>query len=276
MNMLDADAAPGATTDVQQDTQSTEAKLGAQSAEPPTETNPILDDSAAPQTPSFTVEQFLTKFTDEQKDKATTYLNKYADKEGRMRVDELAKAGFHAQSRLGGFTGAPDHYDIKTPEYMEGDVDNADPYIQEFMDAAKAVNMNQDTFSKLMDIHLRASIAPPVDVKNIEKDIGPDFNSMRANMAGFYKQKLSEDEFNTLNNMITSPEAFKTLYSVFQASRPTKIDDTIRENFNHSELKDQMEAEYLATDDHGNPRMRDEMYAKSWRERWEPFIAGSQ
>jgi hypothetical protein len=233
----------------------------------------ILDDSANLNSEAtLNVEQFLTGFSDDDKEKATKYANNYVDEKGNLNVSNMIKSGFSLESRFGGFTGAPETYEMPIPEGFEGDIGDDDPYLQEFKDKAKSLNMSQDGFAELMDIHLRASIAPPVDVQEMAKEIGPEFNAMRANMAGFFKNRLGDDEFKSLEKMITSTGAFKTLYKVFQSSKPTKIDEAVRDNFSQSQFKDQMEAEFSANDEHGNPKMRDPLYAKSWRERWEPFI----
>jgi hypothetical protein len=107
------------------------------------------------------------------------------------------------------------------------------------------------------------------------KEIGPEFNAMRSNMAGFFKSRLDDDGFKALNGMINSVDSFNALYSVYKASKPTKIDEAVHDSFNQAELQGQMDAEYKAVDDHGNPKMRDPIYAKSWRERWTPFIEKS-
>lgn len=235
----------------------------------------VLDENAAPATQGvYTVEQFITQFGEEGGEGVEAFARKFSDDNGNIKVDMLAKSGFHLEKKFGGFTGAPDEYSIKTPEFLEGDVDASDPYVAEFMEAAKGANMNQETFEKLMDIHLRASVAPPVDMEVLKKEIGPDFDAMRSNMAGFYKQHLEDAEFKQLSSMINSPDAFRTIYKIFQASRPTQIEDKVRENFNQNELKSQMEAEYLATDDYGNPKMQDPSYAEQWRSRWEQFMGG--
>lgn len=237
----------------------------------------VLDDSTSADvnSPNMNVEQFLAGFSHEEKESASTYASKFSDNDGNLDVSKMIKSGYNLEGKFGSFTGAPESYELATPDYLDGDVNLEDPYLQEFMGLAKESNMSQDSFAKFMDIHLRSSIAPPVDIKEMEKAIGPEFNAMRSNMAGFFKSRLDDDGFKAVNGMINSPETFQALYSVYKASKPTKIDDTVRDSFNHAELKDQMEAEFNATDDHGNPKMRDPVYSKSWRERWTPYIQES-
>lgn len=244
---------------------------------PDTSTDNVLDDSASNEStaPDMNIEQFLASFDGDEKEKAHRYASKFANEKGNLDVTNMIKSGYSLESKFGAFTGSPDSYEIKTPEFMDGDVNMDDPYLQEFQTLAKEANMNQASFEKFMDIHLRASIAPPVDVDEMSKEIGPEFNAMRSNMAGFFKSRLDADTFKALNGMITGVDSFKALYSVFKASKPTKMDDTVRDSFNQSEMKDQMEAEYHAKNEHGTPKMQDPIYAKSWRTRWEPFISQS-
>lgn len=231
----------------------------------------VLDDGGQEIT-GINVESVITNFEGDDVAKAQNYAKNYADERGFIDVAKMVKSGFNLESKFGSFTGAPDEYDMPTPEYLEGDIDKEDPYLQEFMALAKDSNMNQESFQKFMDIHLRASIAPPVDVEVMGKEIGPEFDAMRSNMGSYFKQRLEEGEFKALNSMITGPDQFKALYSLYKASKPTKMDDTIKESFNQAEMKDQMEAEFNAKDDNGNPKMRDPVYAESWRTRWKPFI----
>ena len=223
----------------------------------------------------MSTEDFIAAFDAEQKEPVTRYAQKFANENGNLDVQKMLKSGYHLESKFGGFTGAPDDYSIPTPEGLSGDVDLEDPYLKEFMASAKELNMSQDGFEKIMDIHLRASVAPPLDVEVLAKEIGFDFESMRSNMAGYFKSRLSDDEFNAVNGLINSPDTFRALYSVYKSSRPTKVEQEVATNFNQSELKMQMEAEYHAKDDRGNPRMQDQTYANSWRKRWEPFIQES-
>jgi len=237
----------------------------------------VLDDNAVidQQTPDMNVEQFLSGFAAEDKEKASTYANNYVDESGNLNVAKMIKSGYNLEGKFGSFTGAPESYELPIPEGYEGDVNTDDPYLQEFMAKGKELNLSQDGFKELMDIHLRASVAPPVDVAELEKEIGPEFNAMRANMAGFFKSRLDDGQFKAINGLINSKDSFEALYSIYKASKPTKMDDAVKDNFNQGELKDQMEAEFKATDDHGNSRMSDPVYAKSWRTRWEPFITQS-
>ena len=131
----------------------------------------VLDDSASPDdnSPNMNVEQFLANFTHEEKESASKYANNYVDDQGNLNVSKMIKSGFNLESKFGAFTGAPESYELATPEYLDGDVNLEDPYLQEFMGLAKDSNMSQDSFEKFMDIHLRSSIAPPVDIKEMEK-----------------------------------------------------------------------------------------------------------
>ena len=223
----------------------------------------------------MTTEDFIASFDAEQKEPVTRYAQKFANESGNLDVQKMLKSGYHLESKFGGFTGAPNDYSIATPEGLSGDVDLEDPYLQEFMTSAKELNMSQEGFEKIMGIHLRASVAPALDVEVLAKEIGVDFESMRSNMAGYFKSRLSSDEFNAVNGLINSPDSFRALYSVYKSSRPTKVEQEVSTSFNQSELKMQMEAEFHATDDRGNPRMQDQTYANSWRKRWEPFIQES-
>lgn len=243
----------------------------------------VLDENAATEqstndnsAPSMNVEQFIANFEGDEKARAQKYANNYLDESGNLNVTNMIKSGFNLESKFGAFTGAPDSYEIPTPEYLDGDVNAEDPYLQEFMGLAKDSNMSQESFEKFMDIHLRASIAPPVDVDALSKEIGPEFNAMRSNMAGFLKSRLDDDGFKAIQGLINSKESFLAVNALIKATKPTKMDTKVQDSFNHAELNDQMKAEFDAKDANGSPRMRDPIYAKSWRERWSPHIGESE
>ena len=183
----------------------------------------ILSPNASEDTSSLmTVEDFIAGFDADEKESVAKYAHKFANENGNIDVQKVMKSGFHLDMKFGGFTGAPNDYSIPTPEGLSGEVDLTDPYLVEFMASAKELNMSQAGFEQLMDIHLRASIAPSVDVELLAKEIGPDFDSMRENMAGFFKSRLSNEEFQVMNNMITGSEALElSITFINQAVRPS-------------------------------------------------------
>jgi hypothetical protein len=235
----------------------------------------VLDASAASSNvESYTVESVLSGLgEDVDQEKATAYLNKYSS-DGKVDVGNLVKSGLAAQARFGAFTGAPETYTLNTPDNYEGEISADDPYVKEFLEVAKDANMNQETLDKLLTVHLNASLAPPVDLDVLSKEIGADFEAMRGNMSAFFKDRLGEEEFQTLNGMITNSAQFNALYKVFQASKPTKIQNDRIEQVSNAENEAQMEQEYMALDDYGNRKMDNPTYAKAWRERWGAFIEG--
>lgn len=232
----------------------------------------LSEQPASEEAVKYNAETALSGFEGEELERASNYANNYKDEEGNLDISKMIKSGFNLESKFGAFTGAPESYEVKPPEGFDGEVNGEDPYVKEFMDKAKSLNMSQDGFNELMDIHLRASVAPLVDIDEMAKEVGPEFDAMRSNMAGFFKNKMDAESFDALNGMINSTASFKALYNVYKASRPTKIDQEVATVSSVSEQKQQMDSEYLAKDESGNPRMRDPIYARSWRERWGGFI----
>lgn len=241
----------------------------------PVVADPVVAESILPTDAGVNIERYLTNFEKDDLERARKYASNYTDDKGNIDVAKMIKSGFNLESKFGSFTGAPDSYTIPTPEYLDGDVDLEDPYLQEFMKISKEANMSQDGFEKMMDIHLRSSIAPPVDINEVSKEIGPEFDAMRNNMSGFFQTRLSTEDFQAVQGLITSTETFKALHSLYKSCLPTKMEDEIAESMNHDDLREQMLAEQFAEDKYGNPKMSSKKYSDNWHTRWAAFSKNS-
>lgn len=74
-------------------------------------------------------------------------------------IEDQAKAYPELASKFGGFTGAPDEYELTLAEGIEYDIADDDPLLADFKEMAKAQNMSQDAFNKFANIYIEQQIA---------------------------------------------------------------------------------------------------------------------
>src|SRR6185437_5786159 len=68
-------------------------------------------------------------------------------------VAEQARAYTELEKKFGGFSGAPEKYELTLEEDIKNSIElNAeDPLLKTFSDIAKSANMTQDTYNKIMN-----------------------------------------------------------------------------------------------------------------------------
>lgn len=71
-------------------------------------------------------------------------------------IADQAKAYTELEKKFGGFTGAPEKYELKLPEELkEVQFDNEDPLFKDFEVFAKETNMSNDAYNKLLSVYAR-------------------------------------------------------------------------------------------------------------------------
>lgn len=75
---------------------------------------------------------------------------------GKYKTDEeLAKGYNELRKQLGGFTGAPESYEIKLADEFNNQfhIDQEDPFFQSFAEFGKENNFSQDMFNNLINLY---------------------------------------------------------------------------------------------------------------------------
>lgn len=106
------------------------------------------------------------------------------------KVSDLGKSYVEAQKKLGGFSGAPDKYDMASLE-----IDETDPTIQTLMDIGKKHNMNQNIMNDI--VGRLTSIQETTEQMNIEQEV-KKLGADGARMLTEYK--------NWVNDYVPAPE----------------------------------------------------------------------
>ena len=184
-------------------------------------------------------------------------------------VADQAKNYNELQKRFGGFTGAPDEFEIKSPEGYDGELDADDPVVKEFMDLAKESNMNQETFDKLLSLHV-TNLVPQVDIQAVKQEIGSDADVRLGNMSSYLQANLSSEQYQAMQGLVNNAEAFKALETLIKLGKPTKLPVHGGENPT-GVTEAEIEKLQFATDEFGERKMRDPKYAKMVRQKMTEF-----
>ena len=128
-------------------------------------------------------------------------------------VAEQAKAYAELESKIGGFTGAPEKYEMSLDKDAAEKVaalgfnllDENDPFFSNMVNTAKELNMSQEGFNKLASKFVEAQIAQEDNrVKGELAALGADANRIVTKINTWAKDNLSEDECKYLEGACTT------------------------------------------------------------------------
>jgi hypothetical protein len=146
-------------------------------------------------------------------------------------VADQAKAQRELEKKLGGFTGAPEKYELTLPEGVEGEFDPEHPILESFMEKARAANMSQETFNDLMHEFVKYETEQnTVDLEHERKQLGPKADARISNVREFLQGNLDDEAFQALRGTMQSAqvvEAFESLMSRVSPKAPPADDSGI-------------------------------------------------
>lgn len=154
-------------------------------------------------------------------------------KEGRSEQEaayEQAKAYLEAEKRLGGFTGAPEDYQLVVSDDMKAagvDIDPEDITIKSMMDFAKRTNMSQESFNEFISEIAKNEIAKEeaskAEAAEAIKQLGVDGQKRIENINAVLKSKLDEASYQGLIGSINSIEAIKGIEALIASTRNAPV-----------------------------------------------------
>lgn len=143
-------------------------------------------------------------------------------------VAAQAKAHTDLEKRFGAFTGAPENgvYEIKLPENLDGSLDVEHPLLKGLQTWAAEKQMSQEGFTEAITMlaEYEASLVPDISV--IKAEVGENADARIAAVASWGKANLKPDEFETLREATSGPNAaavFKTIEAVVAKSRQVRL-----------------------------------------------------
>ena len=111
-----------------------------------------------------------------------------------------AKAQRELEKKLGGFTGAPDEYEVKVSDLTREkgiELSKDDPLITEFIEIAKKNNMNQELFSECVELAAQMEVARSEAqsqyIENEMKNLGKNAQKRIDDLQAWGAANLPED-----------------------------------------------------------------------------------
>jgi hypothetical protein len=191
-----------------------------------------------------------------QGDKPEWYkADKYAN------ITEQAKAYSELEGRFGGFTGAPEAFEINLSDQLkEGGIEitNEDPIMSEAMNFAKEINMNQESFDKMVELYGMAKMSEASALEDYKANelqaLGNNAEMRLDNLNAWANANLPENMIEGFQNMANSADSVKALEKLVAMTRqaPVNPDDNPAPGGVTEEEVKKMQFE---TDQYGNRRI---------------------
>ena len=145
-------------------------------------------------------------------------------KEKYSSVDDQAKAYSELEKKFGGFTGAPDEYELSLPEEVEGEFDMEDPRMSWFQEAAKESNMSQDTFTQLLHGWVEHEAqATEFDRESEIKSLGNNAQGRLKDLADWGSANLDQDQYEGFKALAASAMGVGVLEALVGKTREGSI-----------------------------------------------------
>ncbi len=181
-------------------------------------------------------------------------------------VAAQAEAYKGLESKLGGFTGAPeDGYELSFPEGVEGEWIEGDPLMEGFQTWAKDNNLSQDKFTDLLHLYVgNESQVAGTDRESELAAIGDNAQARLQNISDYAKANLSEEDYQGILAATTTAAGVKAIEALIAKTRGVGIPTDMSESnsgISHADLRERKADPRNQTD----PAFRKEtsaMYAK--------------
>lgn len=145
-------------------------------------------------------------------------------KEKYSSVDDQAKAYSELEKKFGGFTGAPDEYELSLPEGVEGEFDMEDPRMTWFQEAAKESNMSQDTFTQLLHgwVEQETQVGE-IDREGEIKALGNNAQGRLKDLADWGSANLDQEQYEGFKALASSAMGVNVLEALIGKTREGSI-----------------------------------------------------
>lgn len=176
-------------------------------------------------------------------------------------VEEAAKARSELEKKLGGFTGAPEEYEV---EHLGLDPDQH--LLKEIMNVGKEINMSQEGLDKLVGRVLDAQEAE--ESKSLEEEVsklGDEGSQIMRQYKYFADNHLKPEENEVVKNWIKSADDLKVFAAMTKGiySKPLPTENSTHLH-NHHDTVEALDKEIA---DNIKRFETDETYRKNLRER---------
>jgi len=184
--------------------------------------------------------------------KGTGEMPEYFKKEKYKNVGAQAQALIAFEKRLGGFTGAPDEYEVEISEELQKtvDIDMESEEFKAFETFAREKHMSNDIFNDLVNRYLQNFAHTeeiPEEVKEqhrtdeMEK-LGERGTHIVDEVSSWARNNLSETEFESFRGLADSAENVLLLQKLIGKRAPMKVDakQNATPEFNRDDLREML------------------------------------
>ena len=149
---------------------------------------------------------------------------------------EQAKAQKELEKRFGGFTGAPENYELSVADDIQATIDHESEEFKAFEQLARDSNMNNDTFNSLVNTYLKSVDSfqnqeiPAEAVEEYRKEemakLGDNASSIINEVSAWGKNNLTPEVFESFRGLADTADNIKVLQKLIRKSSATKIQST--------------------------------------------------
>lgn len=132
-------------------------------------------------------------------------------------TDDVIKSYDELQKRFGGFTGAPEEYQI--PEELDAE----STIVSELREYGKKHNMNQEAFNEMLAFGDQVLAANTEINKEAEMEaLGPNAEQRLANIDGFLRNNLG-DKYEEMAAVVNNAKTVELIESLIKSTAPSKL-----------------------------------------------------
>jgi len=194
---------------------------------------------------------------------------------------EQAKSFGELEKRFGGFTGAPETYELNLNEEIAKagvEIGADDPLVVKAMEMAKETNMNQEGFTRMLELYGQSRMAEQTAFQeqreNEIKSLGPQGDTRLKNLDNWAKLNLSADQYESFGDLAHSAGAVQTLERLVSMTRSAPMAPETGGQQAQGLTVEQLHEMQFAVDEHGQRKMQNPEYAKEVR-RMQDQLYGS-
>jgi hypothetical protein len=148
-------------------------------------------------------------------------------------IIEQAKAQRDLEKRFGGFTGAPESYELSLDEGIETSIDHESEEFKAFEQLARESNMNNDTFNALVNTYLKS--VDSLQTQEISEEalesyrkeqlelLGDNASSIIDEVSAWGRNNLSDEDFEAFRGLADTADNIKILQKMIRKGSATKI-----------------------------------------------------
>ena len=159
-------------------------------------------------------------------------------------VADQAAAYKGLEGKLGGFTGAPEEYDVSMPDGVEGDFIEGDPLMASFQDWAKENQLSQEAFTGLLHMYVKnENEANGINRETELGALGDNGKQRLQNISDFGRANLSEEDYTGLLDATATAASIQAVEALIAMTRAPKIptdDSEVNIGISHADLKERM------------------------------------